>query len=193
VSPILTRCWRSIRNEWIQRRIIGGTLKACSQFLHHFITWSTWSKAFCVVYEYNSDRLLSLVQSSLTIAYAWYRLVHGLRNDPDSHELFFAKLVSNCISQLVTRRPGHCCVNDIGLISWSTDYSGLIFNIATTFAFFQIVFFDRGVEDPSHWVEKSKCKVALRISMRSSLLKTVSAVMLYVIVILNGCFYCESS
>jgi len=76
VSPILTRCWRSIGNEWRQRRIISKTPKVASFFVT--VGWSTWSRGLrglCVVtvYENNSDRL-PLIQSHVPRNCVWYRL-----------------------------------------------------------------------------------------------------------------------
>jgi len=93
-------------------------------------------KGFCVVYENNSD-CLSLIQSS--VPYAWHRQVHDSRNNPLWPRTVFVKLVSNCIKHPLANTFLIVGVNDIGLISCSTDFSGFIFGNATTFAFFQTV------------------------------------------------------
>jgi len=73
----MTRCWRSIKNEWIQRRIICRiTKKPVSSLLFdgrrdQRLLCRRWTQLWSLA-----------AHPRLSATYAWYRLVHGSRNNP---------------------------------------------------------------------------------------------------------------
>jgi len=130
----LTHCWRSIRNEWIQQSIIGGSpmQPVSSSLLDNRHDKRLWTQLWSLA-----------AHPKLCASYAWHRLVHGSWNDPTWWpQTVLVKLVSNWSSvhlpanDLTLLIVG---VNDVGPISCSIDFGGFNFDIAITFAFFQIV------------------------------------------------------